>query len=124
MDIAQEKQLIENRISDLRRQRGLALLHGKKWNDDEIIAEQNRLEALQDVDAAQVEQARDEQGKQHSAQVNSIRQELADLSVASNKALTEAETALRAAVKAQRLHHQHEAAKRKAIGRLNQLTGS
>src|SRR5262245_52919866 len=52
MDIAQEKELLENRLADLRRQRGFALLHGRKWNDDEIIAEQNRLDALSDMDKA------------------------------------------------------------------------
>jgi len=117
---------IESKLADLHLQRGHLASHDKDVS--KITAEIMRLHeeqaTLADVEAAQVEQAREEQGKQHSAQVTAIRQELADLSVASNKALAEAETALRKAVAAQRLHHTHEASKRKCISRLNQLTGA
>jgi hypothetical protein len=64
-----------------------------------------------------------EAAKQHAAQVTAIRTELADLTAASTKALAHAETNLRAAVAAMRLHHTHEAAKRKAVARCNQVTG-
>lgn len=114
---------IETEIADLRSQRGFAHLHGKKFDDATIAQAQQKLDALVDVEAAKHEQGRTEATQQHELEVATVRTELADLDASMTKALAEAETSLRVAAKAMRLHHQHAAAKRKAQARLRQLTG-
>src|SRR5262245_24283973 len=117
---------IETRLADLHLQRGHLASHGKDTSKvtAEIVRLHEEQATLADVEAAQIEQAREASATKHQADITAARTEIADLAAASTKALQEAETNLRAAVAAQRLHHQHEAAKRKLIGRLNQLTGA
>lgn len=102
------RESIENRLQELHRQRGRALLHGKSFQNELIVAEHRKLAEIEDMD-------REESAKASQAQVTAIRTELQDLDVSSLKALAQAETALRSAVAAMRLHHTHEAAKRKAM---------
>src|SRR5262245_58973126 len=115
---------LEAKLESLHQQRGTALLSGGTFDNQAIVELDQRLAALADLDKAKAAQAREEAAKALRVEVNAIRAELADLTAASTKALAEAETNLRAAVAAQRLHHQHETAKRKLIGRLTQLTGA
>src|SRR5262245_60370008 len=65
---------IESKLADLHLQRGHLASHGK--DTSKVTAEIMRLHeeqaTLADVEAAQVEQAREEQGKQHAAQVTAI----------------------------------------------------
>src|SRR5262249_22555636 len=121
MDIEREQALVE-----LRKSRGAKKIDGKAIDKDNaaIAALEAEMAAEKDAAAERVRREPVAAAEAHQSQVNSIRAELADLSAASTRALTEAESKLREAVAAQRLHHTHEAAKRKAIGRLNQLTGS
>jgi hypothetical protein len=109
------RESIENRLQELHRQRGRALLHGKSFQNELIVAEHRKLAEIEDMDAARAAQEREESAKASQAQVTAIRTELQDLDVSSLKALAQAETALRSAVAAMRLHHTHEAAKRKAM---------
>ncbi len=121
MDRAQ----IEDEIADLRLQRGHLASHGKdvaKINA-ELAARITALDTIADVDAAQIEQGRNEATQQHQLNIAVLRTELADLDTSMTKALAECETSLRIAAKAMRLHHQHAAAKRKALAELNRLTG-
>ena len=62
--------------------------------------------------------------KKQQLEITVVRTEIADETAASNKALAEAETSLRVAVAAMKLHHTREAAKRKAQAKLNNLTGA
>src|SRR5262245_35342519 len=111
---------IESKLADLHLQRGHLASHGKDIS--KVTAEIMRLHqdqaTLADVEQAKAEQARGDQANAHQAQVTALRAELADLTAASNKALSEAEAKLREAVAAQRLHHQHERAKRQAQAKL------
>jgi hypothetical protein len=115
---------IQNQIAALRKERGLALLAKRKFDDSEIARLQHLLALQEDLAAAQAAQAREDSAKKTQAEITALRTELADLSAASTKALAEAESNLRAAVSAMRLHHTHEAAKRKVQATLNKLTGT
>src|SRR5262245_14562163 len=118
------RESIEAEIQSQRQRRGAALLAFKKFDDAAITALNEKLAALDDADAFQRELDRQEATKKHQAEITAIRTELADLDTASIKALAKAETNLRAAVAAMKLHHTHEAAKRKAQAKLNNLTGT
>jgi hypothetical protein len=121
--VTETRESIENRLADLHRERGYALLHGKKFDNSVIVAEHEKLAALEDVDRAKVEQEREAASAKHQADITKVRTEISDLTAASSKALAQAESNLRAAVKAQVLVHQHEKAKRQAQAKLNGLTG-
>jgi hypothetical protein len=115
---------IEAALVAAHKERGRALATGAKFDNAKIVKLHEALAQADDREAAEVDIAREAAAKAQAAEVNRVRTEIADLTVASAKALAQAETALRSAVAAQRLHHTHEAAKRRAIGRLNTLTGS
>jgi hypothetical protein len=118
-----DREKIEMEIADLRRARGFALLHGKKYDDAPIIKLQNQLDALADIEAARTQEVLEQSAKATEAEIIAVKTEIADLTAASTKALANAEAKLREAVAAQQLCHTHERAKRKAIAKLNQLTG-
>jgi hypothetical protein len=119
-----DRDQIEMQLADAKRARGFALLHNKRHDDSEIARLEKLLEVQADIETARTEQARADSAKNREAEITAIRIELADLSAASTKALAEAEANLRAAVSAMRLHHTHEAAKRKAQATLSNLTGT
>jgi hypothetical protein len=119
-----DRETIETQLADARRARGFAHLHHKNYDDSVIIALQQKLDALDDVESAKTEQAREGAAAQHDTLLKKTKAEIEDLTAASTAALAEAEVALRKAVAAQRTVHQLEAAKRKKLAELNKLTGS
>jgi hypothetical protein len=115
---------IETQIADLRRQRGLCLLHEKKFGDDSKIAELERLlEVQEDIAAAKAAQACEQAAKQNEAAIKAAKIEVQDLKAASAKALSDSRNAYAAGAAAMKLHLQTEASLRKAQAKLNQLTG-
>jgi hypothetical protein len=119
-----ERETIETQIADLRRQRGFALFHGKKFDDAPIVALQQKLDALADLDSAKAEQAREQSAKQSEAAIKAAKAEVEDLRAASAKALSDSRAAYHQGATAMRLHLQTEASLRKAQAKLNQLTGA
>src|SRR5262245_59119808 len=84
---------IEAKLECLHKQRGAALLAGKKFDNSVIVAEHEKLAALTDLDNARVEQQREEEARQRQAAVTAINREIEDLMAASAKALAESRTA-------------------------------
>jgi HSP90 family molecular chaperone len=117
------KEAIESQIADLRRQRGYALLHGKKFNDDLIVSAQRRLDALTDLESAKASQADEQSTAQREAEIKAAKTEVADLQSASAKALSDSRAGYEKGAANMRLHLQTEASLRKAMARLNSLTG-
>jgi hypothetical protein len=117
------RKAIETRLTDLHRKRGYALLHGKNFDNSLIVAEHEKLAALEDLESAEVEQARAETAKKRNAEIIAQRTEIEDLKSASAKALTESRKGYAQGAAAMRLHLQTEASLRKAQAKLNGLTG-
>jgi hypothetical protein len=88
------------------------------------VAEHEKLAALEDLESAEVEQAREETAKKRNAEIIAQRTEIEDLKSASAKALTESRAGYAQGAAAMRTHLQTEASLRKAQARLNDLTGA
>src|SRR5262245_47938667 len=114
---------IEAQLADLHLQRGHLASHGK--DTSKVSAEIMRLHqeqaTLADVEAARVEQAREEQDKQHLAAVAAVNREIADFKSASAKALADSRAAYHAGAAAMRTHLETEASLRKAATRAKAL---
>jgi hypothetical protein len=119
----QTREQIETQIADLRRQRGFALLHNKRFDDAPIVALQQKLGALDDVKAEQARLNREDEAKTHQAAIKAAQTEIADLKSASAKALSDSKAGYVQGAASMKLHLQTEASLRKAQSRLNQLTG-
>lgn len=117
------REAIESRLADLHRQRGHALLHGEKFSNALIVEEHEKLAALQDLESAKIEQAREEATRARQEQITAVRTEIADLTAASTKALSDSRTAYHQGAQTMKTHLQTEASLRKAQVRLNALTG-
>jgi multidrug efflux pump subunit AcrA (membrane-fusion protein) len=118
------REQLETQLADARRQRGFALMHGKKFDDSEIERLQKLLEVQEDIESAKATEAREDSAKATEAAIKAAQREIADLQSASAKAKAAADKALAEYVGAMKLHYQHCEQARKAIGRLNTLTGS
>ena len=123
MDVAAERELIESRLADLHRQRGLALLHGRKFDNAAIVKEHEALAALEDLDKAKAEQSRDEVAKARAVEIQKLTADIEHFNESSAKAKAKADRALTEYVGILKLRYQHSDQARKAIGRLNALTG-
>jgi hypothetical protein len=115
---------IESQIADLRRERGFALLHGKKFDDSKIAELQRQLEVQADIESAKTAVARELSVRQNEDAVKAAKTEIQDLKAASAKALAESRNAYAAGAAAMKTHLQTEASLRKAMAKLNQLTGT
>jgi hypothetical protein len=120
----ENRETLENELADLRRQRGYALLHGSKFSDAPIIALQQKLDALADVEAARTQEALDQSAKATEAEIIAAKTEIEQLKLASAEALADSRGAYAQAAAAMRTHLQTEASLRKAQAKLNQLTGA
>jgi hypothetical protein len=118
-----DREKIEMEIADLRRARGFALLHGKKYDDAPIIKLQNQLDALADIEAARTQEVLEQSAKATEAEITAARTEIQDLKSASARALADSRGAYARGAANMRLHLQTEASLRKAQAKLNQLTG-
>jgi hypothetical protein len=114
---------IETQIADLRRQRGYAALHGKKFDDSRLLELQRQLEVQADIQSAMTEQAREQSAKQTEAAIKATRTEIEDLKAASAKALSESRNGYAAGAAAMKTHLETEASLRKAQAKLHKLTG-
>jgi hypothetical protein len=114
---------IEVQIADLRRARGFALLHGKRFDDSNLIKLQNQLDAVADIEAARTQQVLEESAKASEAEIKAAQTEIEDLKAASAKALSESRAGYVQGASAMRTHLATEASLRKAMARLNSLTG-
>jgi hypothetical protein len=115
---------IEMQIADLRRQRGFALIHKKKFDDSALTELQRQLDCLADMDAARAYEREQESAKIHQAEILATQQEIQDLKAASAKALADSRGAYAQGAAAMRTHLQTEASLRKAQAKLNQLAGT
>ena len=118
-----DRETIETEIANLRRARGFALLHGKKFDDSIITALQQKLDSVADVEAEQTRLEREAAAQKHQAEIVAAKTEIADLTSASAKALAEARAGYAQGAAAMKLHLQTEASLRKLQAKLNQLTG-
>jgi hypothetical protein len=119
-----DREKIEAEIADLRRQRGFALLNGKKFDDAPIIKLQNQLDALADLEAARTAQVLEDTAKAHEAEIAATKTEIEQLKIASAEALADSRGAYAQAAATMRTHLQTEASLRKAQAKLNQLAGA
>jgi hypothetical protein len=118
------REQIEVEIADLRRQRGFALLHKKKFDDSALTELQRQLDCLADMESAKASQANEESAKANEAAIKAAQTEIQDLKAASAKALAESRNAYAAGASAMKTHLATEALLRKAQAKLNQLTGA
>jgi hypothetical protein len=118
-----DREQIENALADARRARGHALLHGKRYDDSLIVALQQKLDALADLEAAKASQVDKQSAAQREAEIEAAKTEVADLKAASAKALSESRAGYVQGASAMRTHLATEASLRKAMARLNSLTG-
>lgn len=70
------REKIETEIADLRRQRGYAHLHGKKFDDAAITQAQQKLDALDDAQVEQTRQSRETAQADYRADLASKRAKL------------------------------------------------
>jgi hypothetical protein len=114
---------IEIQIADLRRARGYALLHNKKFDDSNLIKLQQQLDAVADLEAARTWEIEQDSAKIHQVEIIATQTEIQDLKSASAKALADSRGAYAQGAAAMRTHLQTEASLRKAQAKLNKLTG-
>jgi hypothetical protein len=119
----ESREAIESKLADLHRERGFALLHGRKFDNRKIVDLHEVLAAFDDREAAQIEQGREDAATKHKAEITAQRTEIEDLKSASAKALAESRAGYMQGAAAMRLHLQTEVSLRKAQAKLNQLTG-
>jgi hypothetical protein len=105
---------IETQIQDLRRQRGFALLHKKKFDDSALTELQRQLDCLADIEAAKAAQANEESAKAAEAEIAATKTEIEQLKLASAEALASSRGAYAQAADAMRTHLETEASLRKA----------
>lgn len=116
---------IEQKLSDLHLRRGHLARHGKDTTKVslEIMRLHEMQATLQDVEKAEAQEGREAQANAHQADITKVRTEIADLTAASAKALSESRAAYQKGAQAMRTHLQTESSLRKAQAKLRQLTG-
>ena len=122
MDETREQ--LETQLADARRQRGYALLHGKKFDDSELTRLQKLLEVQSDIESAKASEAREQTAKQNETAIKAAKTEIEDLRSASAKALADSRAGYVQGAASMKLHLQTEASLRKSMAKLNQLTGA
>jgi hypothetical protein len=117
---------IEAKLADLHLQRGHLALHGKDTSkvNAEIVLLHEHQATLQDLESAKSAQARDEVSRARQTEINTLTADIAGHNESASKAAAAADKALSEYCGLLRLKYQHAEQQRRAVGRLNALSGS
>jgi hypothetical protein len=112
-----QREELETKLSDLRRQRGAAALDGKKFDAAAIAATEAELEALEDAEGERMRRERLDADRVRAEQATRLRTELAAAGEDYLNATTGAESAIRSFIEAvKRIDEAGERIRRAAKG--------